>query len=303
MIKLPLDALFAGTGAGQHLNQGTRSHAQLDDVARIVDNFPGANCVFVRTWSAVEFQLTGDYALQRASAGGGLLQYRNSKAPSYWLPAAAMLRRVDPQGHILDERSAKWADFDLDSSGVTIAFANIPDAWTLDAVIWRLSDATLVSELQSLALVETQGYFLLGSHTRYDKPADLYRHLVHRYVNEDRYAWPHKRRIFSENDAHTLLLIFSGLELSTGKRIYGLLKTQLLLSVLSRQSPDGGFRHGGEHVVRKSLEEMVTRYSWYRRNYDAIASNPILKILQPIVKRFARPGEYWSDVVPPWMKN
>jgi len=62
-------------------------------------------------------------------------------------------------------------------------------------------------------------------------------------------------------------------------------------------------RHGGEHVVRKTLEEMITRYSWYRRNYEAIVSNPLLKMLRPIVKRFAKPGEYWNDFIPPWVKD
>lgn len=62
-------------------------------------------------------------------------------------------------------------------------------------------------------------------------------------------------------------------------------------------------RHGGEHVVRKTLEEMITSYSWYRRNYETIVGNPLLKLLRPLVKRFSKPGEYWNDCVPPWVKN
>lgn len=62
-------------------------------------------------------------------------------------------------------------------------------------------------------------------------------------------------------------------------------------------------RHGGEHAVRKTLEDMITRYSWYRRNYDAVVGNPIVKFLQPLVKRCSKPGEYWSDIVPPWIKE
>lgn len=62
-------------------------------------------------------------------------------------------------------------------------------------------------------------------------------------------------------------------------------------------------KHGGEHAVRKSLDEMVTRYSWYRKNYETVVSNPILKILRPFIKRFSRPGEYWSEIVPPWVKE
>lgn len=61
--------------------------------------------------------------------------------------------------------------------------------------------------------------------------------------------------------------------------------------------------HGGEHVVRKTLDEMITRYSWYRRNYETVVNNPLLKILRPFVKRFSKPGEYWIDFVPPWVKN
>lgn len=62
-------------------------------------------------------------------------------------------------------------------------------------------------------------------------------------------------------------------------------------------------RHGGEHVVRKTLEEMITSYSWYRKNYKTIVGNPLLKLLLPIVKKFSKPGEYWSDFVPPWVNN
>ena len=62
-------------------------------------------------------------------------------------------------------------------------------------------------------------------------------------------------------------------------------------------------RHGGEAVARKTLEEMIVRYSWYRRNYDSIVANPVLRLLQPLVKRFAKPGGYWNTAVPPWVKQ
>jgi len=244
MTEFDLNTFFAEDNPHLHLGHGQRGRADSGSVQRVRDTFEGADCVFFRADAAPSLRLDGTYALQRCTAGGWLLHSRDSAAPSYWLPAPATLRRVSAQGHILEERSAEWGDFDLDSGGVKIAFEAIPEGWTLDAVIWRLGDSTLLEELQTLAPIETQGYFLLGSHTRYGQPADMYRHLIHGWVYEDRYAWPHKRRICSENDAHALYLIFSGLERTTGKRIYGLLKTQLLLSVLSRQSEDGGFRHG-----------------------------------------------------------
>ncbi|MEQ6341736.1 MAG: hypothetical protein M3A44_08810 [Gammaproteobacteria bacterium] len=244
MTEFDINTFFAGDDPQLCLVHGQRCHVHSSDMRQVGDAFEGAYCVFLRAHAALRLRLEGNYALQRCTAGGWLLRSHDFAASGYWLPAPATLRRISGQGHILEERSAEWDDFTLDSSGVTIAFAIIPEGWTLDAVIWRLDDTRLVDELQTLAPIEIQGYFLLGSHTRYNKPADLYRHLIHGWVYEDRYAWPHKRRICSENDAHALRLIFSGLERTTGKRIYGLLKTQLLLSVLSRQSEDGGFRHG-----------------------------------------------------------
>lgn len=245
MTAFDIKAFFTRDDPHLHAAHGQRGHAQSGGMRWMRDAFEGADCVFLRAAAPLRLRLDGNYALQRCAAGGWLLHSRDSVEPGYWLPAPqATLRRISAQGHILEERGAEWSDFDLNSSGVEIAFDAIPEDWTLDAVIWRLDDPCLVDELRTPLPVETQGYFLLGSHTRYGKPADLYRHLIHGWVYEDRYAWPHKRRICSENDAHALHLIFNGLQHATGKRLYGLLKTQLLLSVLSRQSEDGGFRHG-----------------------------------------------------------
>lgn len=62
-------------------------------------------------------------------------------------------------------------------------------------------------------------------------------------------------------------------------------------------------RYGGENAVRKSLDNMVARLTWYHRNYEVIVNNPLLKLLRPIIKRFSKPGEYWNDVIPPWAKE
>ena len=244
MTNLDLGAFFAEDAPRLSLVHGQRSDGIVGDLRRVRDTFEEADCVFLRTAAITRFRLDGDYRLKRSPAGGWLLHSRDLSAPSYWLPAPTTQRRTSAQGHILEERAAELDGFDLDSNGVTIDFSAIPEGWTLDAVIWKLIDPALIDELQTLTPIETQGYFLLGSHTRYGQPADLYRHLIHGWVYEDRYAWPHQRRICSENDAHALHLVFNGLQLATGKRIYRLLKAQLLLSVLSRQSEDGGFRHG-----------------------------------------------------------
>lgn len=244
MTQFNLETFFAGEYAQLQMGAGQRSVDNSDSLRRMQDRFEGASCLFLRSSTTALFRLDGDYRLLRCTAGGWLLASRDPLASSYWLPVATTLRRVSEQGHILEERTAELDSFDLDITGAAISFAPPTEGWTLDAAIWRLDDSSLIDELQTFAPIETQGYFLLGSHTRYGKPADLYRHLIHGWIYENRYSWPHKRRICSENDAHALHLVLSGLQRATGKRIYGLLKAQLLLSVLSRQGEDGGFRHG-----------------------------------------------------------
>lgn len=228
------------------LTPAKRSESESDGLSLTLDRSDRATCLFLRASILAEtrFQLLGNFRFVRCLSGGWLLENRIEGQPSYWLPTHAILRRLNNQGHILEEHVAEWASFDPDTSGLEIMFSPLPAEWVLDAVIWRLDDPSLLAELKTLAPLETQGYFLLGSHTRYGKPADLYRHLIHSWVYENRYAWPFKRRICSENDAHALYVTLSGLEKATGKRLYRLLKEQLVLSVLARQGPDGAWRHG-----------------------------------------------------------
>ena len=134
---------------------------------------------------------------------------------------------------------------------------------------WRLP-AELTRELTTLSPLELQRWFLWGSHTAYARPADVFLHLIHGWVYENRFAWPHKRKVCSENDAHALYVTLSGLALATGKRLYTVLRDQILLSVLARQGADGAFRHGewtdsmeshfrlhcsGMHLMMDALDE------------------------------------------------
>lgn len=244
MATLNLARAFEADGLRLQLERGFRAQGTNDDIAWLLDAFDGAGSLFVRTRGAFSLRLDGHFSVHRCMAGGWLLRSDDAARASYWLPASATMRRIGAQGHILEERPADWSAFDVGPDGIDVTFPDTGAGWSLDGVIWQLTDVALVDELSALTDAEAQGYFLLGSHTRYGRPADLYRHLVHGWVYEDRYAWPHRRRICSENDAHALHLIFSGLRRTTGKRIYDLLKTQLLLSVLSRQGEDGGYRHG-----------------------------------------------------------
>lgn len=159
-----------------------------------------------------------------------------------WVPTSPMRRRVDADLRVLSEEAATVTGICVDSTNTSVSVEVGADEH-LDVIIWRLAPP-VAEELAHLSSLETQQWFLWGSHTRYARPGDVFAHLINGAVYERHFAWPHRRKICSENDAHALYVTLCGLERATGKRIYRFLKEQILLCVLSRQSPDGGFRHG-----------------------------------------------------------
>ena len=142
----------------------------------------------------------------------------------------------------------------------------------LDWVVWQLPahERDLVEALVRPAVIETQPVFMWSSHTLYQQSADLYAHLVHGHLYENHAVWPRHWRVCSELDAFALYVTLAGLEASTGKRLYSLLRRQLVSSVISRQAEDGGWYHGewtdkmeahyrlncgGIHLLCAALEE------------------------------------------------
>src|SRR5258706_1227712 len=156
-----------------------------------------------------------------------------------------MLRKVTQSGHILKEEGGSASRLEITGSSSFLEFA-IPAGCYFDAVIWQIpsEERNAIGALSRFAPIETQAVFLWGSHTTYSQPSDLYLYLINGNVYENQYAWPYKRKICSENDAHALYVTMNGLERATEKTLYGMLKRQLLLSVLARQGSDGGWRHG-----------------------------------------------------------
>lgn len=227
-----------------HGRHALRQRRDGNGPIRLRDDLKRGACLFLRSEAPATMGMDGHFQITKCAAGGWLLKSRTPEGSSYWLPIGTLARRLDANGHILDERPADPINLDLGDNGASATWHDIPAGYVLDTVIWRLDDASLIDELQALSPIESHAHFLLGSHTCYSKPADLYVHLIHGWVYERNYAWPHKRKICSENDAHALYLLFCGLEKATGKTLYRLFKQQLLLSVLSRQDADGGFRHG-----------------------------------------------------------
>jgi hypothetical protein len=226
---------------------------RLDDGTSILlDRFPGMEgvaCCFLRlpvdTGRTVRFSVEGAYQLETCEAGGWLLKPLDSGQPHYWLPKAPVNRRLDSHSHILAESSDCISAFQISPAELAVE-VNLRADMCMDWVIWRLpaSDKALIASLERLVSLELQPYFFWGSKKMVKAPADVYLHLVHGQVYANDFVYPRRWKFWSEHDAHGLYVTLSGLEIATGKPLYGLLKKQLLFSVIARQAPDGGWRHG-----------------------------------------------------------
>lgn len=227
-------------------------HRDSGDVFRTLDVFPdgSAACCFARCLPGAthgfSIALIGGYSVAACESGGWLFvpESRESGA-HYWLPQPPGLRRLDEAGHVLAEQDGRLERVTVSPSVLGLE-VDVPAGWALHWILWRFAHASqsIIGELWDLTSIETARNFLWGSHTEYSRPADVYLHLVHGHVYENRFSWPKYWKICSENDAHALYTILSGLASATGKELYRLLKLQLLLSVLDRQGEDGGWRHG-----------------------------------------------------------
>lgn len=250
---VPLSDLFAiGAGGGRPNGQGfqrTRG-AGPGGAQRIVDRFEGtvAACAFLRLAPGLAgcamFTLEGSYQLQTCPAGGWLL-LPSGDASAYWIPHAPRLRILDESGHITSDQPAGLAAMSLGTNCLSIGFA-VTEGCHLDLAVWRMpvSEPDFLHALQALGTLETQAWFVYASHTRYTRPADFYLHLVHGHVYGNVRNWPKYWKLCDELDAWGLYLIASGLEKATGKRLYTLIKRQLVYSVIERQAEDGGWYHG-----------------------------------------------------------
>ena len=189
--------------------------------------------------------IKGEYELNTCVSGGWLLTSKQSKQPHYWIPRMPIIRHLDDDGHILSENVSEILSLDVSPQSFSINLRH-PVGKTLDiaASIIPFDDHLILKEINSLSESETQPIFLWGSHTQYTKPADVYLHLAHGYIYENRVAWPFYRKICSENDAHALYVTLTGLEGITGKAIYRMLRSQVLMSIIFRQQEDGGWYHG-----------------------------------------------------------
>jgi hypothetical protein len=222
-------------------------HASL-----VLDQFgdaSDASCCFVRLApreaTIARLVVEGGYGLESCPSGGWLLKPIEPRRPTYWIPRFPIFRKFDAHGRMLAEEPAALLGFKpaLEESSIEIAARG--DA-TLESAVWCFPAGAsgLIDELERMLVLEGQPIFMWASHTSFCGPADLYAYLVHGQVYENRFDPRRQRKICSELEAYALYVALHGLEAATGKRLYGLLKRQILFSVVARQAPDGGWQHG-----------------------------------------------------------
>ena len=218
----------------------------------IQDTFPlvpGAACCFLRLHQGqertVRFTARGSYRLVAGASGGWLLDPANPDSPAYWFPQPPILRTQDEMGHILQERHVSLAGLNVTPDDMSVDL-RIPANWQLDWVFWRFDAGArrLVAGLEQPLNVEKRPYFLWGSKVNFTLPAGIYHYLVHGQVYTNDFVWPRNWKFHSELDAYGLYLALAGLELATDKELYGLIRRQVLYSVIAAQAEDGGWRQG-----------------------------------------------------------
>ena len=288
--SLDVAELFALVGGGGHgtpivaSRMFARSRFELPGGAvALLDThaeFEGATCSFVRfppgPARVLRFGTMHSETLEICAAGGWLVGSSGPGGVAYWIPTPPTVRTYDEHGRILTEDRAEVAEFRSEDGAVSIS-VRVPDDAQLEWVFWRIGGtaAGLAAELRTATNLERKPYYLWSSQTMYRRPADLYAYLVFGSVYQNARAWPRKWRFFSELDAYELYLTLYGLDLATGKRLYRLLRQQVLLSVMARQQNDGAWYHG----------EWTDQMEWHARFHAGA-----LLLLEHALEEFGDPA-------------
>ncbi len=255
VINIELPVPFSQKSLDQDQNTSritgaSRQYFKRENIDMLLDNISGSVCcLFLRTdpiddVTSYRFSIQGKFEIQSISSGGWLVYDKfNSTQPRYWIPVLPKDRRLDKDAHIIEESDAEITGLEISSDHLSFIISGKNN---LDLIIFEFKPEAYqyLDELLDIKNIETMPIFLWGSHTQYTRPANLYRYLIHGYIYDTRFAWPNHWKICSENDAHALYVSLCGMQGCTAKKIYGLLKKQIVLSVLDRQCDDGSWRHG-----------------------------------------------------------
>ncbi|MDP3903739.1 MAG: hypothetical protein Q8Q40_07165 [Methylococcaceae bacterium] len=248
MISIKLSEFFDiadSLTAKIQIGSAKRSIHNFEYGQLIADRFDEVESVFIRLNADdfIELILEESYSFQSVASGGYLGQPSSAALPCLWIPQLPVIIKTNESSQITSEQPTFFSGLSWKNGGSSFTIKPSRSSF-FDFNIWRLPTNFSTEQFTSLQFIETEGYFLLGSHGCVKKPAELYRHLVHGSVYDLRYSWPHNKKCFSENEAHALYTIFSGLEKQTGKTIYRHFQLQLVLSLIQRQAEDGGWYHG-----------------------------------------------------------
>jgi hypothetical protein len=107
-MDIPLSTLYEARPGEQPLrcSRSSREKWEQGPLACYRDVVEGASFLFMRLKDSLKLSLEGAFALEQCPAGGWLLKNRAVALPSYWFPVLPKCRRLDSQGHILEERAA-----------------------------------------------------------------------------------------------------------------------------------------------------------------------------------------------------
>ncbi|MBS3955285.1 MAG: hypothetical protein KGZ88_20230 [Methylomicrobium sp.] len=248
MDSISLSSIFKSVDRSLSINvlDATRSIHHFDRHRVIIDQFDNEKCAFIRLIGDCNIKLLIDmpYTFEEIKSGGYLGAPGDKSEPVLWLPALPIVRILNSDNSISKELKGKIHKVTRENNQqVSIQLSSLSDSVT-DIIMWQLVSTLSEEDVISFFPIEIQNFFLLGSHACINKPADLYRHLIHGAVYDLRYSWPNNKKCFSENEAHALYTVYSGLEKATGKAIYRHFQLQLVLSIMQRQAEDGGWYHG-----------------------------------------------------------
>ena len=247
MTTFTVSELFAPTDYSERLaiNNAERSIHDFASGSVCADHFAAVDCLFIRLNGGgyIELIFDGHYTFLQVEAGGYLGRPAMANQSFFWIPQLPIIRQINQDHQIIAEQPGFFSGFAWSDQGASFSI-QAPENTSIDLIIWRLPSEVITEEISSILASEAQGYFLWGSHGCISKPADLYRHLIHGAVYDLRYSWPYHKKCFSENEAHALYAVFSGLEKATGKAIYRCFQQQLVLSLIQWQADDGGWYHG-----------------------------------------------------------
>lgn len=236
MLTLTLSELIALTNSSVksiYTRHAERCIQNFHSYELLIDHFDQVKAISIRLFENHQLNLEFDkpYQFEQAISGSYIGKPQNKSDPYVWLPILPRVRLLNEHQQILHEDTTLLQGLSWKNQRASFSL-QAPDNSTLDLVIWCFPNNFAIEELTSLLPIESQGYFLWGSHGCINKPSDLYHHLVHGAVYDLRYSWPDNKKCFSENEAHALYTIFSGLEKATEKSIYRFLQLQIVLSVI-----------------------------------------------------------------------